>query len=157
MLIRARALGIKLTASTLYQYEGGTVEAPDPGVLWALSKVYGVDLNDLISSLVANRNDPQLQALPPTVEADVVLTDAADRAIFELLHSVPAATRDEVLDFLTYRSMRELPSDERQHFLETLRTSVRLARRARGTQSSDRLAAATHETSKSRSRKRVAG
>lgn len=49
-------LGVTLTASTLYQYEAGTVNAPDPGVLWALAKIYQVDLDDLIALLVAERN-----------------------------------------------------------------------------------------------------
>jgi len=157
VLIRARVLGIKLTASTLYQYEGGTVEAPDPGVLWALSKVYGVDLNDLIALLVANRNDPHLEELPPIAEGHVVLTDPADRTLFEALQGVPTATRNEMLDFLAFRSLDELPPDERVEFLRTIRRSVQLARRARAKQSGERTHAATQETGKKNSRKRAAG
>lgn len=52
---RLEALGVAFDESSLFQYEAGTVWAPDVGVLWGLSRVYGVGLNELVALLRANR------------------------------------------------------------------------------------------------------
>lgn len=133
--------------------------APDPGVLWALSKVYGVDFNELVASLVANRNDPTLAALPRTLEnvADpTTVVDRDDRAVFEAVRGLPTAARREVLTYIAFLELRELPADERETFLETIKTSVELARALREAagQSGDRTDAETPATGHRKSRKR---
>ena len=55
---RLKSLGVPLGGSTLGQYEKGGVWAPDAGVLWGLAKIYGVDLEELILLLRANRLSP---------------------------------------------------------------------------------------------------
>ena len=45
--IQLERLGVPLGGSTLAQYEKGTVWAPDPGVLWGLSEIYGVRLSEI--------------------------------------------------------------------------------------------------------------
>jgi transcriptional regulator with XRE-family HTH domain len=49
------ALGLSLDRSTLLQYERGTVGSPDPVVLWGLSRLYRVAVDDLIADLVRDR------------------------------------------------------------------------------------------------------
>lgn len=60
---RLEKLGVPLGGSTLAQYEQGSVWAPDPGVLWGLSKIYRVALDDLILVLRENRARPELEVL----------------------------------------------------------------------------------------------
>ncbi len=53
-------LGVPLGGSTLAQYEKGWVWAPDPGVLWGLSRIYETPVDEIIQALKANRSDPSL-------------------------------------------------------------------------------------------------
>jgi hypothetical protein len=53
--VRLRELGVPLGGSTLAQYEGGSVWAPDPGVLWGLAQIYRVEHEDIVTLLRENR------------------------------------------------------------------------------------------------------
>lgn len=83
---RMRTLGVTLTASTLYQYEAGTVNAPDPGVLWALGKIYQVPVDELIAVLVLERGGGKSH------EADLKLINTEEQRLrriaaeFDTLH-----------------------------------------------------------------------
>jgi len=58
--IKLAALGVPLGGSTIAQYEKGTVWAPDPCVLWGLSRIYGHPVDQVIELLKTNRADPAL-------------------------------------------------------------------------------------------------
>lgn len=66
--IRLEALNAPLGGSTLAQYEKGTVWAPDPAVLWGLSVIYKVPLEDFVRLLLDDRNVAEGR---PTVNAVV--------------------------------------------------------------------------------------
>jgi transcriptional regulator with XRE-family HTH domain len=57
--LAAPDIQVRFDASTLFQYEAGTVWSPDIGVLWGLAKVYEVPLDHLVDLLRANRANPQ--------------------------------------------------------------------------------------------------
>lgn len=59
---RLREMQIPLTRGTLWQYEHGTVAAPDPVILKGLGDIYRTDIVELISVLAANRADRNLTA-----------------------------------------------------------------------------------------------
>lgn len=58
--LRLKALGVPLGASTLVQYEKGTVWAPDPGVLWGLCTIYRQPIDLALALLRANRAQPDV-------------------------------------------------------------------------------------------------
>lgn len=54
--------GIAVDRSTLLQYEHGSVSAPDPAILWALGRYYGLDsIDELIAVLVMDRTGRALR------------------------------------------------------------------------------------------------
>jgi hypothetical protein len=54
--------GLTLDRSTLLQYERGTVAAPDPGILWALGRHYGLTtVDELLTVLVMDRTGRKLR------------------------------------------------------------------------------------------------
>jgi len=69
---RLAAMKIALTRGTLWQYEHGTVNAPDPVVLGGLAAIYGTDVRCLIAVLKRNRADVDMSV----AEVDRVLQDA---------------------------------------------------------------------------------
>jgi transcriptional regulator with XRE-family HTH domain len=96
---RAKALGVVIDPSALFQYERGTVAAPDPAALWALSRVYGVDFYELVSLLVANRKDPSLENEPVVTEHPAVAEthDPYLNRIVQLWPEIQAAFRAELV------------------------------------------------------------
>src|SRR5438094_877997 len=80
--------GVRLDQSTLYNYEAGTVNAPDPGVLWALSKIYGVSFEALVALLVDVRNGQManVSALPSTTP-ETSLDDAENELVLAFRRS----------------------------------------------------------------------
>jgi hypothetical protein len=53
----AKDYGEQLNESSYWQYEAGTVWAPDIGVVVALAKMHGVSFLELVALIVANRRD----------------------------------------------------------------------------------------------------
>ena len=92
---RLAALGIKIDPSTLWQYEHGTVAAPDPRVLWGYCRLFGGSIEELTGLLVGEAMTPQERRFTLTADEVECLErwrslSAADRAWF-----------DETLDRLT--------------------------------------------------------
>ena len=55
--------GLTVDRSTLLHYEAGTVAAPDPAVLWALGRHYGLDtIDELLTVLVMDRTGRALRS-----------------------------------------------------------------------------------------------
>lgn len=80
--------GITVDRSTLLQYERGCVTAPDPAILWALGRYYGLDgIDELVAVLVMDRTGREMRsgvdiaASPFTIE---------QRAIAEAFGGFPA-------------------------------------------------------------------
>ena len=71
--------GISLDRSTLLQYERGTVRAPDPAVLWGLTRHYGLDtIEHVIGVLVSERTNR------PVRDIAISPFDAQQRAVAEI-------------------------------------------------------------------------
>jgi transcriptional regulator with XRE-family HTH domain len=92
------ALGLPLNRSTLLQYERGTVTSPDPAVLWGLSRLYHVTVDDLVLDLVRDRTH---RPVPARIADGVPLTDAQRRAA-EYIAQVDSQTAEQFLRFLAY-------------------------------------------------------
>jgi hypothetical protein len=57
------AFGLNVERSTLLHYERGCVAAPDPAILWALGRHYGLDsIDELLTVLVMDRTGKRLRA-----------------------------------------------------------------------------------------------
>jgi hypothetical protein len=90
-----RRYGITVDRSTLFQYEHGHVTAPDPAVLWALGRYYGLEtLDELLTVLVMDRTGRSLRA---GVEIAVSPFDAQQRRIAEAWGTFPDDLKAAVL------------------------------------------------------------
>jgi transcriptional regulator with XRE-family HTH domain len=99
---RLQAGGTRLGRSTISQYEQGAVWAPDPVVLAELARLYRTDVEGLIATLKANRQDPSLT----TEQADAIRRGAS--RVNTVAVGVLESERDEAREAL--RQMRELAS-----------------------------------------------
>jgi transcriptional regulator with XRE-family HTH domain len=126
---RAAALGVKIDPTALFHYERGSIAAPDPSALWALARIYGVALEELVSLLVANRNDPDVapESVRPSSAPSIVVEGESERQFLERLLGLSPAMREELEEFLAIRALRELPRDERAALLATIHQSARLS------------------------------
>lgn len=107
ILQRAGGLGVRLTPSTLYQYENGTVTAPDPAVLWALSRIYGISLDGLVSLLVANRNNLALDEFPDSSEG-AIHVDEDDGKLLRKFNQLSRNGQQEVMEFIAFKRQKEV-------------------------------------------------
>jgi len=103
---RMQKLGVGLDQSTLYNYEGGTVKAPDPGVLWALSKIYAVSHDEMISFLVAVRAGKGGASRPSDDSTNPELDDVEEKLILAFRDARADAKR-RILDFVEYEAHKE--------------------------------------------------
>jgi transcriptional regulator with XRE-family HTH domain len=58
--------GVTLSSAAMSRYEHGERAAPDPAVLYGMSKCYGVELEQLVAALVAERANkplPEIQMI----------------------------------------------------------------------------------------------
>jgi hypothetical protein len=106
--------GIKVDSSTLYNYEGGTVFAPDPGVLYGLSLVYELDLQTMMSLLLMNRGKPAAETLT-VPETQQIHVHPDDVPFIELGRRVSGWSRKWVLDDLRRAVEREEERAQRLH------------------------------------------
>ena len=53
---------VVLNESTYFQYEAGTVWAPDVGVLYGLARLHDVPFGELVTLLLANRKQPDAES-----------------------------------------------------------------------------------------------
>jgi transcriptional regulator with XRE-family HTH domain len=100
-----KRLGVRLDQSTLYNYEGGTVSAPDPGVLWALSKIYAVSHDELIAMLVkvrAGKTDAALPSSSTNPEFDDV-----EEKLIHAFRDARADAKRRILDFVEYEAHKD--------------------------------------------------
>jgi transcriptional regulator with XRE-family HTH domain len=117
VVARLKVLGVTLDRRTLYTYEAGRVRSPDAAVVWGLARIYGADLEDLIMSLVSNRNAPTARAAEVrTSKPRELLRD--DSQLIQLFQNLPAETKAEVEEFIQFHISRS-------------RTRRRLASKAR--------------------------
>jgi transcriptional regulator with XRE-family HTH domain len=93
--------GLTLNRSTLWQYEHGTVGAPDATILWGLGQLYHVPtdalLEVLMGDILGDRHAPRPNAIAPL--------DADQRLIAELAGDVTSAGRQAVI--MVLRVLRE--------------------------------------------------
>lgn len=93
--------GIKVDSSTLYNYEGGTVFAPDPGVLWGLAKLYDVDLEEMLTLLVMNRANQDAETLELQYsKPNEVRVHADDLPFIEYGRAVSGVGRKRLLEVM---------------------------------------------------------
>lgn len=89
-LVNAHGPHLSMSGPTLWRWEEGQVESPDPLILGALAHIYGADSSALLRVLDANRRDPSLRE----GDGDTILQgggDARTTASAELSsHSGPA-------------------------------------------------------------------
>jgi transcriptional regulator with XRE-family HTH domain len=99
---------LKLDDTSLLQYERGTVAAPDPAILWALSRIYGADFEELISALVMERTGREVAvAGDPGGPLDI---DADERSLIHALRSLPPERRQFYVELWADTTRRELES-----------------------------------------------
>jgi transcriptional regulator with XRE-family HTH domain len=96
---RLLALGVSLDRSTLLQYERGTVGSPDPVVLWGLSRLYRVTLDDLVADLVRDRTGRAAPRREVFIELDGDQRGAA--ALLGKLSGEELSAVNRYLEFLT--------------------------------------------------------
>lgn len=123
---RMRKLGVQLDDSTLYNYEAGTVSAPDPGVLWALSKIYAVSHDEMIAFLVSVRAGKTDGSVLP-VATDPAFDDAEQKLVLAF-RTARAGTKRRILAFVDYEAHKEA------------QTKRPIARRERGQPSTEETA-----------------
>jgi transcriptional regulator with XRE-family HTH domain len=101
-------LGVSLDRSTLLQYERGTVGSPDPVVLWGLSRLYRVTLDDLVADLVRDRTGRAVSRRETPFELDGDQRGAA--ALLGKLSGDELSAVYRYLEFLTAAPTVELPA-----------------------------------------------
>jgi transcriptional regulator with XRE-family HTH domain len=98
---RMKKVGVQLDQSTLYNYEAGTVSAPDAGVLWALSKIYAVSHEEMIALLVSVRAGNHDPSLPSGVSTNPEYDEVEEKLILAFRAARVEAKR-EILDLVDY-------------------------------------------------------
>lgn len=93
---RLAALGIHINRSTLWQYEHGTVGAPDPVVIWGLAKIYKTDLAGLIDRLASERasHEPAMDLRLLNIE------EQREADMLELWATLGKAQRENVMQLM---------------------------------------------------------
>jgi len=123
---RMKNFGVQLDQSTLYNYEAGTVSAPDPGVLWALSKIYDMALDELIALLVGVRNG-KVDAPPPSILSRNPQFDESEEKLVLAFRGARVEAKRRILDFVEYEAHKR-----RRHAGETSEETA-LRKRGRST------------------------
>ena len=96
---RLEALGIALDRASIYAYEGGRVAAPDAAVLWGLSRIYNVSLEELVSALL----DPRTQVSAPLPTAAHEQPSPAEIRLLSKLRRLRPAARKACIDFIDFQ------------------------------------------------------
>lgn len=99
-------LDVVLDESTLYNYEAGTVSAPDPGVLWALSKIYAVSHDEMIALLVSVRAGKGEPPRRPDAASNPEFDDVEEELILAF-RKARADTKRRILAFIEYEAHKE--------------------------------------------------
>jgi transcriptional regulator with XRE-family HTH domain len=88
-----------LDRSTLLQYERGTVGSPDPVMLWGLSHLYRVSVDDLVADLVRDRTGLIVPRREATIELNGDQRGAAE--LLAKLSDKELSSVNSYLEFLT--------------------------------------------------------
>lgn len=94
-----RARGLSLDRSTLLQYERGTVGSPDPVMLWGLSHLYRVSVDDLVADLLRDRTGLIVPRREATIELNGDQRGAAE--LLAKLSDKELSSVNRYLEFLT--------------------------------------------------------
>lgn len=110
---RLEQYGLTLDRSTLLQYERGTVTAPDPAILWGLSRLYHVPFDEMVLELVRERSKTP-EALPADTRPSL---DHEQRLIAEWFGRLGDDSRHAVSVILEALAPRRLAheGDRRRH------------------------------------------
>src|SRR5437016_4323034 len=85
---RLASLGIRVDRRSIYAYEAGRIAAPDAGLVWGLSRIYGVSAEELISGLVlARTGQKQIPAHPGGSEQELIRVSAEERELIQKVRS----------------------------------------------------------------------
>jgi transcriptional regulator with XRE-family HTH domain len=113
VVLRLKTMGIGLDQSTLYNWETGTVKAPDPVALWGLAKIYQVSHDGLIELLLKSQIDTG-EAIPFPASAD----ETAEERLLTRIRGLRAEARRRLLKWLDFEEhqemQRRLPDSEKQ-------------------------------------------
>ena len=96
-------VGIELDRASIYAYEAGRVAAPDAAVLWGLARVYGVNIDDLIGTLVGYRGIERL--VVPERKQDWKPSSAELKVIARLRKMSPTS-RKSCIEFINFQFKR---------------------------------------------------
>ena len=107
-----KVFGINLDRASIYAYEAGRVAAPDAAVVWGLARIYGVRLDELISTLVDVRATNRPGALDRTKRLAVLnrskqlRPSSAELQVIERLRRLNSKARKACLDFIDFQLQR---------------------------------------------------
>lgn len=104
---RLTLLGIRVDRRTIYAYEAGRIAAPDAGVIWGLARIYGIDVDDLIASLVSSRTGlPLANARAKGSSKERVTVSMPERDLLLQLRNLPHENRQACFDFVAFETGR---------------------------------------------------
>lgn len=72
--LQMERFGIPVAHAVLWRYEAGQVGSPDPAVLWALSRLYRISVDEMLGCLAKER------AHRPIAQSDLVAPGITDRS-----------------------------------------------------------------------------
>lgn len=100
--------GIELDRSTLLLYEKGTIGSPDPAIIWALARYYGLaNCDELIAQLVIDRTHKSLR----NVDIAVSPYSIEQRFVAESFGLLPKELQQSFM--LVFHILRATPEIER--------------------------------------------
>jgi hypothetical protein len=107
VVVHLAALGVRMDRRSIYAYEGGRIAAPDSGAVWGLSKIYGVNTDDLISLLVQARTGQRLTATHEgTTGQESIRVSPEEREIVHQLRGLSSKARQACRDFIAFEAQR---------------------------------------------------
>jgi transcriptional regulator with XRE-family HTH domain len=106
--------GVEFNASTLTQYEHGTVERPDPVILAGLARLYGTSLDSLVALLTVNRQTPGAEDVSVGAEEVVVAAAGSETDLLRCFRALPANAQTELLEFCRFKEGRPQDVDTKR-------------------------------------------
>jgi hypothetical protein len=101
------SLNIRVDRRSIYAYEAGRIAAPDAGLIWGLSKIYGVSVEELISGLVSARTGQKpAPAHLNTPSHESIRVTAEERELVHQIRSLSPKARRACVDFIAFEAQR---------------------------------------------------
>lgn len=95
-----RKFGLTVERSTLLHYERGRVAAPDPAIVWALARYYGLDsVDELLQVLVMDRTGRKLR---DGVDLTVPALSSTQRTMAELMGQLSPTLQEALVVLAAY-------------------------------------------------------